>query len=466
MIAALRAGQRNLVGVDRSALIVCCRTLSTKPQQQQQQQQQQPSSSSSSSTPPPPSSSSSAQRLRPKTSRRITASRRRFHDALEELDRWRRKQGILGYMSSLLSGTYRSTRPSSEAIEDQDESESTDFFDSAKGGLDHWTFAHLPLHFPTDASWPPKLPGIVEKYPNTPGAPTWNRPAIAKVAFTSPTYRSPRDLAALALEVHRYALPPRIHEEVVERGITRITWRSALGLRGSESPEELLWAAEKNVRLEYLGDAIAREIAVRLVFSFFPDLASGGLNTLASHLTTNDTFGYLYDLAGIEAMRVRLAEELLQEAVDREVKSIQLESDPAKAQHQVDTNLATLESSAKADRFEAYLAYIRIAHGASVAEEWFASLVQPWIDRIANRETWPSEKSLTAAGLLRRKIQENKLAKEATERQKKLDEEAAARQKRKEARYASFGQLATAGRSLLKRLMDRDRPPQGGSGKK
>jgi dsRNA-specific ribonuclease len=78
------------------------------------------------------------------------------------------------------------------------------------------------------------------------------------------------------------------------------------------------WLAERNTRLEFLGDALAREIASRIVYHSFPDLASGGISTAASHLTTNDTFGFLYELSGMETMRVSLARELLGEAVERE----------------------------------------------------------------------------------------------------------------------------------------------------
>lgn len=394
----------------------------------------------------------------PKVLLRITASRRRFNEALEELNRQRQRNGIFDRMDRLINGSRAVEERLSKEGDKEGQDEGQDergFFRSkleigptsdpvkVKHSPGHWDFAHQRLVFPTDASWPPRLPGVVASYPATPGSPTWKRPSLAKADYAIPDHRPPRDMAALALEVHRHALPPRSQEEIID-GIRHITWRPGLGTVGCETSEELLWASEKLNRLEYLGDAIAREIAVRIVFSFFPDITPGGLNTLSSHLTTNDTFSYLYNLAGIEEMRHSLAMELLKEAVQRDIKRLQL--DDAKIEHHYDTVLSNLEASAKADRFEAYLAYIRLAHGSEVAEEWFATLIQPWVDRIANHPVFPPERSLTTAGLLRRRVQEERAAAEEKKRHAA-----------KEKRFASFGALAVASRKMLRRFIDRDR---------
>lgn len=256
--------------------------------------------------------------------------------------------------------------------------QASDFFNMRVSNT--WTFAHQKIRFPVDKDWPPPLPGVpgndnaeladissegagtspsstISLASQVPKAPpvsaiyphpiTTSTPALPPLAP-----RSPRDLAALALDVHRFASRPL--QQVVRKGTYKspaaplskslrrqlrelpgsdetfhVAWRGGIGTDEAESlaleghaPAESggmsFWLAERNTRLEFLGDALAREIASRIVYHSFPDLASGGISTAASHLTTNDTFGFLYELSGMETMRVSLARELLGEAVEKE----------------------------------------------------------------------------------------------------------------------------------------------------
>ncbi|CAO1635132.1 unnamed protein product [Parajaminaea phylloscopi] len=329
---------------------------------------------------------------------------------------------------------------------------------------DTWFFAAQPLHFPTERGWPPPLPGIVSEYVSTAGSPTWTRPKRSSEApYRKLEARPPRDMAALALDVHRYSLPPRKDTVQLEAGSPpKQVWRPGFGLEESIRPEDQAWSLEKFSRLEYVGDAVAREIASRIIFDAFPDVGSGGVSTATSHLVTNDTFGFLYQLSGMGHMRERLARELLRDAVVKRLEAESRESDqsaeasepaesaPSPGPDDLFLDLTSLDRYRKADCFEAYLAYIRIAHGPEVAENWFAALIQPWVDRIAKETSWPGLRTMSAAGILRRKQDEIRL-----EGERRAKAEAAQKH------FARFGPMAFTASSLVRRLMNREARQRG-----
>ncbi|PWN21150.1 hypothetical protein BCV69DRAFT_188589 [Microstroma glucosiphilum] len=391
--------------------------------------------------------------------------------------------------------------------------QASDFFSMRVSNT--WTFAHQKIRFPVDKDWPPPLPGVPgtsnAEVAGTSEADTSAVPAslssaqAPRAAPVSALYphpittstpalpplgpRSPRDLAALALDVHRFASRPL--QQVVRKGTHKspaaplskslrrqlrelpgsdetfhVAWRGGVGtdetesaalegLAPADSGGTFFWLAERNTRLEFLGDALAREIASRIVYHSFPDLASGGISTAASHLTTNDTFGFLYELSGMENMRVGLARELLGEAVERERQRVgALEARKGLSEETteiLEVDLQDLDQAGKADRFEAYLAFVRLTHGPLVAEAWFSSLLRPWVERIASDPGFHTTRNISVAAQLRRRAEEKRI--EVLEA-----EETRQREERDRKRYSEsrWGSLAIAGKGLLSRLLGRE----------
>lgn len=264
-----------------------------------------------------------------------------------------------------------------------------------------WALAHQDLHFPVDDTWPPKLPGVpfegddeMTWRSQNPASADGSGPAAAsdRPDSTDPLntaagvassprfsssilYKPPsklgnlefpinghpaaepvsiRNLAALALGVHRFGARPRSQvfrpgtnsehfyasaidgykppiSPVKNDNTIQVVWRTSVHHTPEEliefqheTPGSLYWLMEKNNGLEYLGDALASAMAKQILHQAFPDLTAGRVSTAASHMVTNDTFAFLYELAGLEEMRKKLAQEILYEAVQAEKKLVKI----------------------------------------------------------------------------------------------------------------------------------------------
>ncbi|CEH13895.1 Ribonuclease III domain [Ceraceosorus bombacis] len=67
---------------------------------------------------------------------------------------------------------------------------------------------------------------------------------------------------------------------------------------GDESPD---WMFEDSKRLEWLGDAVVGLVARHTIMTRYPDLSVAGATQAWGHIVSNDTFGHLWDIAGLEA---------------------------------------------------------------------------------------------------------------------------------------------------------------------
>lgn len=176
---------------------------------------------------------------------RATRSRLRFEEALHDLEKARGSakklwSGIRGYLP------WTKTQPSNHDNRVFNSMEDSDIKMKMPNN-NTWFFALQPLRFPTDPDWPPPLPGIKDDYACTPGSPTWKAPRRSPgVQFRELTYQHPRELAALALDVHRYGLPPRLDVYHFEGETTeRMVWMQGYGRLGELDDEQLVWSQER-----------------------------------------------------------------------------------------------------------------------------------------------------------------------------------------------------------------------------
>lgn len=122
----------------------------------------------------------------------------------------------------------------------------------------------------------------------------------------------------------------------------------------------------------------------------------------------NDTFTKLYALSGLDQLRVQLARDLLFDTAKHEgekrgtqaVKvderrlasvpdslqaprtAVRIDFPPDIACEHPTLTICLLCAPIQQDLFECYLAYLDLVHGSKVAEDWFVSLAEPWLQKL------------------------------------------------------------------------------------
>lgn len=185
-----------------------------------------PSSNSPSSNSPSPSSPSERRK------RGAVASRQRFLDALDEASRAKTRASHLWVR---FADWFRGRN------KEADDASLLDDGNSARP-FDYWILAGQPLRFPTDSSWPPPLPGMVDHFYQIPGSSAPPPSTIETIAGP----RTPKEIAALALNVHRFALPPMVElRHDPKSGGTKRIWRPNTNSYQLQETEKV-WDAERN----------------------------------------------------------------------------------------------------------------------------------------------------------------------------------------------------------------------------
>lgn len=163
--------------------------------------------------------------------------------------------------------------------------------------------------------------------------------------------------------------------------------------------------------LEYIGDSVLHLISRSCIMAKFPRRSMMLYNLAANWLVSNDVFGHIFIDAGLEDERKFIADILLHQSKQRQLdqmrsvltaEQFQLRQDaPLPAQQ-----LPVLQHLRQADLFEAYVGAIYLTYGFQKASTWCSALFEPWIDRIARTENFLSPSSLTQAGEVRARIEE------------------------------------------------------------
>lgn len=121
-------------------------------------------------------------------------SQLRFEEALEE---WRLLKSPLGRLRLRARSLVRSLL-SALGLSQGGEEEMPRAY-----ALDRvWEFAHRPIHFPTRPDWPPRLP----TYKDLPDGGLSRVNTGERTSFAS--NRTAREIAAAALNIHKYGMPP------------------------------------------------------------------------------------------------------------------------------------------------------------------------------------------------------------------------------------------------------------------
>lgn len=92
-------------------------------------------------------------------------------------------------------------------------------------------------------------------------------------------------------------------------------------------------------RLEWLGDAVVGLVARNAILTRYPDLGVAGATQAWGHVVSNDTFGHIWNIAGLQSLRLSTAERITSDAVLREKRrlvDVVVNGDDARMEHEID----------------------------------------------------------------------------------------------------------------------------------
>ncbi len=200
--------------------------------------------------------------------------------------------------------------------------------------------------------------------------------------------------------------------------------------------------ARHTKRLEFIGDGILASVVRKLIYLRFPDLANEGIVTVANHLCSNDLLGHLYDVCGVEQLRLQTAAECWDRGRQRganrlgwsicettgdvipapfspspppdgnsqeeegQQQQAPLPSPPPPPEFAKSRSMprpAAFTHLQKADSFEALCAAIALDSDVLVVGAWLESLLEPWLQRVELHPRLKDDRFLTAAAISRRR---------------------------------------------------------------
>lgn len=163
--------------------------------------------------------------------------------------------------------------------------------------------------------------------------------------------------------------------------------------------------------LEYLGDSVLHLVSRACIMEKFPRRSMFLYNLAANWIVSNDVFGHIYVDAGLVGERNFIADILLNSSKERQLEEMRSTLTPEEFQLRQNAplpaqQLPILNHLRQADLFEGYVGAIFLTFGYQKAAQWCSALLEPWLDRVARTRNFLSSSSLTQAGEVRARIEE------------------------------------------------------------
>lgn len=180
-------------------------------------------------------------------------------------------------------------------------------------------------------------------------------------------------------------------------------WRRMTRIATYYEENGMLDYIENEQDIEFIGDSTLHLITRTLLLHRFPRRSIHSYNMAANFMVSNDSFGYMYDDAGLGMERERIASMLLHYKRDQEIKRVSMELSPEdlevrKCAPLPKLNLGDVLHSRKADHFEAFVGAVYLTFGYDKTLRWATALFEPVLDRVGRTFAFQENRNRNPAG--------------------------------------------------------------------